>query len=398
VTLDPETARLVTHPNAQPLFYCGDDVHQIKIDKVQEALRGRGLDALLLIKHDAVRYVTEFYAKGYRPFLDIDYAAIVPAGRDPILGFTLSGEERRIALRSRVRDARRLPSLAQWPAALAEIFADCGLAAGRVGFDLLPHAMYQGLREKLPRLDLIDASGVWTDVTAIKHPLEVALIEQALAIAQRGVAAAIESAASGKSEIEVSAVGEYAMRSLGSEMNPFIPVVASGPNAAMWERVATTRRMQSGEMVILDFGCVYRGYTGDFARTIIIGEPTAGQRRLYRAAHDALREGLAVAKPGVLCSAVDRTIRRALRSAGFEKYEQGWPTGHQLGYGLHGAPLLAAGVDVPLQAGMVINLEPSLYTFDDASVGGVELEDTLLITETGSRLLTDFPYDRRLLS
>ena len=387
----------MTTLDLEPLFYCGDDVHRAKIQKVQDALIRRDLDALLLLKHDAVRYVTEFYAKGYRPFLDIEYAALVPRGRDAVLGFTIAGEERRAAIRSRVRETRRLPRLAEWPAALAVMLADYSLARGRVGFDLLPQFMYQGLRDRLPGLELIDAGDVWVDIAAIKHPLEVVLIERALKIAQEGTAAAIEAAAPGRTEIEVSAAAEYRMRTLGSEMNPFIPVVASGPNAAIWERVATTRRIESGEMVILDFGCVHRGYTGDFARTIVVGEPTAPQRRLYRTAYDALQEAVKTAKPGVLCSAVDAAVRRVVHDAGFGRYAQGWASGHQLGFGLHGEPLLGPGVDVPLQPGMVINLEPSLYTFDDLTVGGVELEDTVVITESGSRLLTDFPFDERLL-
>jgi len=179
----------------EPLFYCGDDVHRAKIQKVQDALIRRDLDALLLLKHDAVRYVTEFYAKGYRPFLDIEYAALVPRGRDAVLGFTTAGEERRAAIRSRVRETRRLPRLAEWPAALAVMLADYSLAHGRVGFDLLPQFMYQGLRDRLPGLELIDASDVWVDIAAIKHPLEVVLIERALKIAQERTAAAIEAAA-----------------------------------------------------------------------------------------------------------------------------------------------------------------------------------------------------------
>ncbi|HYM68810.1 MAG TPA: Xaa-Pro peptidase family protein [bacterium] len=381
----------------EPLFYCGDGVHRAKMRKVQDALRRRGLDALLLLKHDAVRYVTEFYAKGYRPFLDIEYAALVPLGRDPVLGFTVAGEERRVAMRSRVTDARRLPGLHEWPPALAAILTDYGLTAGRVGFDLMPQFMYQDLRERLPRLELVDAAGVWVDLSAVKHPLEVELIEQALKIAQEGTAAAAAVVAPGKTEIEVSAAGEYRMRMLGSEMNPFIPVVASGANAAIWERVATTRRIASGEMVILDFGCVHRGYTGDFARTLIVGDPTPRQRQIYRAAHDALKQAIAAAKPGALCSDVDRVVRAVIRDAGLEKYGQRWASGHQLGFGLHGEPLVGPGVDVPLEPGMVINLEPSLYTYDDLSVGGVELEDTVVITDTGCRLLTNLPFDEKLL-
>lgn len=88
--------------------------------------------------------------------------------------------------------------------------------------------------------ELVDASYLWTSVTEIKHPIEVDLIKHALTIAQRGTAA-IEAAAPGRTEIELSAIGEYEMRRLGSEMSPFLPVVASGSNAAIWERVATER-------------------------------------------------------------------------------------------------------------------------------------------------------------
>jgi Xaa-Pro aminopeptidase len=358
----------------------------------------RGLDGLLLLKHDAARYVTEFYTKGYRPFLDFEYAAVVPRTADPILGFTNGGEDRRVAIRSRITDARRLPGLKGWPEALAAILADYGLTQGRLGFDLLPHFIYQGLGERFPALELVDASDIWADLTAIKHPLEVELIEQALRISQAGVSAAARALRPGATEIEVSAAGEYAMRRMGSEMNPFIPVVSSGPNSAIWERVATPRQIQDGDLVILDFGCVYRGYTGDFARTTIVGEPRPKQRDIYRVAHAALQAGLEAVRPGVLCSEVDRVVRQVIAEAGYAKYQHPWSSGHQLGFGLHGEPLIGPGVDVPLQAGMVINIEPSVYTFDDPSVGGVEIEDTLLVTETGHRRLTDLPYEAKLLA
>ena len=382
----------------QPLFFPGDEIHQVRVERVAAVLQAHDLDALLLLKHDAVRYVTGFYAKGYRPFIDFDYAALVRRRWDTVLGYTVGGEERRIALRSRVSDSFRLPSFNQWGAGLVEMLRRSEVTTGRLGFDILPHFIDRELREALPRLELVDASGLWAELTAIKHPLEIPMIEQALRIAEAGVAAAMEAIRPGVTEIEVSAAAEQTMRALGSEMNPFIPAVASGANAAVWERVATHRRLAAGEMVILDFGSVYNGYTGDFARTTIVDEPTAAQRALYRAAHDSLTAAIAAVRPGVLCSEIDTIGREVIARAGFAAYTQPWAIGHQLGFGLHGEPVLGPGVDVPLQAGMVINIEPSLYTFDDLSIGGVELEDTILVTDTGSRRLTDFPYEPRLLA
>jgi Xaa-Pro aminopeptidase len=103
-------------------------------------------------------------------------------------------------------------------------------------------------------------------------------------------------------------------------------------------------------------------------------------------------------KPGVLCSEIDRVIRQVIAEAGYTKYQHPWSSWHQLGFGLHGEPLIGPGVDVPLQAGMVINLEPSVYTFDDPLIGGVEIEDTLLVTDSGHRRLTQLPYDDKLLA
>jgi Xaa-Pro aminopeptidase len=381
-----------------PLFYGGDELQELKLESVQRAIAAHGLDALLLIKHDAVRYVTGFYAKGYRPFLEFEYAALVPSTGLPVLGTSLAGEEARARLRSRAGDVVSLPGVRDWAVALAALLRDRGLSNGRVGFDLLPHFIHDGLRALLPSVDLVDASHIWTEVTAIKHPTEIALLREALHIAQSGMRAALDALDPGRTEIEISAIAEYEMRRQGSEMNPFIPVVASGSNAALWERVATPRVIGQNEMIILDFGCVYAGYTGDFARTTVTGDPSPAQRRLYRAAHRALQEAMEGIRPGVPCGEIDAIARRVIREEGLERYAATWAIGHQLGYGLHGSPVLGPGIETPLQAGMVVNIEPALYTPDEPSVGGVELEDTVLVTEAGSERLTAFPYDEKLLS
>jgi len=381
-----------------PLFYCGDELQAIKLARLQAAFAGRGLDALLLLKHDAVRYVTGFYAKGYRPFIEFEYAALVPAAGLPVLGTALAGEERRARLRSRAGDVRRLPGVRDWGRALGAWLADHRLERARVGFDILPQFMHADLMAVHPGLRLVDASAIWTQATAVKHPLEIALLRDALGIAEEGLRAAVAALRPGVTEIEVSAAAEYEMRRRGSEMNPFIPVVASGVNAAVWERVATDRVIGSGEMVILDFGCVVRGYTGDVARTVAAGDPTAAQRRLYRAAHLALQEAIDAVRPGVACGAIDSLVRRVIKEEGLESALAPWAVGHQLGYGLHGAPVLGPGVADLLEVGMVVNIEPALYTPDDPAVGGVELEDTVVVTPAAGERLTRFPYDVRLLA
>ncbi|HZS94788.1 MAG TPA: Xaa-Pro peptidase family protein [Chloroflexota bacterium] len=381
----------------RPLFYCGDELQQAKLERVQAAMQTAELDALLLVKHDAVRYVTGFYAKGYRPFIEIEYLALVLPEGLPVLGTSLAGEEGRATLRSRTSEVRTLPGWRAWGSALAGILAERGLIEAGIGYDLMPLFLHDELMTALPNARFVDASDIWSQITAVKLPGEIALLRKALEIAQSGMDAALDAVRPGISEIEVAAEAEYVMRRAGSEMNPFIPVVASGPNAAVWERVATPRTIQSGEMVILDFGCVWNGYTGDFARTTVTGEPTAEQKRLYRGAYRALQEAIGAVRPGVPCGGIDSVARRVLREEGLERYAAPWAIGHQLGYGLHGSPALARGVEAELQPGMVINIEPALYTPDDLTIGGVELEDTVLVTDSGAERLTSLGYDERFL-
>src|SRR5947209_9414248 len=138
-----------------PLFYGGDELQALKLASLQRATAAHELDALLLLKHDAVRYATGFYAKGYRPFLEFEYAALVPVMGLPILGTSLAGEEARARLRSRAGDVFTLPAVRDWAAVLSALLSDRRLSSGRVGFDLLPSFIHDGLRARLPALDLV---------------------------------------------------------------------------------------------------------------------------------------------------------------------------------------------------------------------------------------------------
>jgi len=382
----------------QPIFYAGDDLQDIRVARIQEQLSARGLDALLLIKHDAIRYATGFYTKGYRPFLDIEYAAVIVADGPVILGTMLHGEANRARIRSRADQVIELPKPRQWGPALENVLRENGLEQASIGFDFMPHWIHSHLRDALPGAELVESADFWSAMTAVKLPQEVELLKKALDIAQLGMREAMRALSrNGVTELEVAAAAENAMRLSGSEMTPFISLVASGYNAALFERLATTKKVGDGEMVVIDLGCVVQGYTGDFARTTAVGTPTSEQKRLYQAAHRAHLEALAAAKPGVRCGDIDDLIRAVLRDEGFERYTAGWATGHQLGYGLHGSPVIGPGVDDELLPGMVINIEPALFTPDRLDIGGVEIEDTLLITEGGNERLTHFEYDARLL-
>jgi Xaa-Pro aminopeptidase len=381
-----------------PIFYPGDALHHIKQQKVQDALERSGLDALLLFKAEAVRYVTDFYVKGFRPFMEPEYVVLVARGKPPAVGYISGSDDIRIRLKSDIADARKLPQLADWAVTIGAMISDYGLAQGRIGTDLMPYMVHEGLKRQFAGLSFVDAGAIWSTLTAIKHPLEIELIREAVRVADIGTAAAIAAVRPGISEHAVSAEAVYAMRRNGSEFEPFIPLVASGYNTSMFERVATEKIIRSGEMVILDIGAVVTGYTGDLATTVACGDASPEQKVIFSATYLALQEAKKVIRPGVTCHDIDKRARDVITDAGFGKYLYSGNTGHQLGFGLHGDPLVHRGVDFEVVENMVMCLEPRIVLPDRPDIGGAHLEDVVVVTASGTERLNTTPHDQRLLT
>ncbi|MCY0853372.1 M24 family metallopeptidase [Cupriavidus sp. D39] len=381
-----------------PSFYAGDVLHAIKQKKLQKALEASGFDAFLFFKAEAVRWVSDFYVKGFRPFLEPEYVALVVKGKPPVVGYISGSDDLRIRFKSDIEDARRLPHVSKWHETIAKMLSDYGVANGRVATDIMPHMVYKGLGETCPNLEIGDVSSMWLQLTAVKDPIEVDLIRNSLKVADLGALAAIKAIKPGVSEHSVAAEAVYAMRRAGSEFEPFIPLVASGSNASMFERIATEKIIQAGEMVIFDLGAVVKGYTADLGRTVICGgEPTAKQREVYRATHLALQEAKKMIRPGVTGKEIDARAREVIADSGWGDYVYTGNTGHQLGYGLHGEPLVDRRVDFVVEENMVMCLEPRIVLPDQPEVGGAHLEDVVVVTANGYEQLNTTPYDDRLL-
>ncbi|MGE4239015.1 M24 family metallopeptidase [Ramlibacter sp.] len=381
-----------------PVFYAGDELHRFKQQKVQQALERSEFDAFMFFKAEAVRYVTDFYVKGFRPFMEPEYVVLVVKGKPPVVGYISGSDDLRIRFKSDIEDARRLPPVTSWHTVIAGMIADYGLANARIGTDLMPFMVHEGLKAQFPALRIGNLGKVWAQLTAVKHPIEVQLIRNSVRVADMGADAAIAAIKPGVSEHSVVAEAVYVMRKQGSEFEPFIPLVASGYNTSMFERVATEKIMRAGEMVILDLGAVVKGYTADLGRTVICGgDPTPEQKAIYQATHLALHEAKKIIKPGVTCQQIDARAREVIRDAGWGDYLYTGNTGHQLGYGLHGDPLVDKNIDFEVVENMVMCLEPRIVLPDRPDIGGAHLEDVVLVTKDGHEQINTTPYDQRLL-
>ena len=170
----------------------------------------------------------------------------------------------------------------------------------------------------------------------------------------------------------------------------FETIVASGPNSAKPHARPSDRQIRAGDPVVIDFGAIYEGYRSDMTRTFCIGgDPTGELARIFSVVAESQRVGVAAVGPGVVTGDVDHACREVIAEAGWaERFEHG--TGHGVGLDIHEAPSVGPGATAILAPGVVATVEPGVYL---AGVGGVRIEDTLVVVEDGRRPLTMFPKD-----
>jgi Xaa-Pro aminopeptidase len=185
-------------------------------------------------------------------------------------------------------------------------------------------------------------------------------------------------------EREIALELEFALKRRGAEEKAFDFIVASGPRGALPHGVASERSLQKGELVTIDFGCRVAGYHADETVTVALGAPPPELRRVYDvvlAAHDL---AIAAVRPGVALAEVDRLARDHIVAAGYGDYF-GHGLGHGIGLQVHEAPTLSARSKVLAEAGMVVTVEPGIYL---PGLGGVRIEDMVVVTDDGAEVLT----------
>lgn len=320
---------------------------------------------------------------------------VVPAQGEPVL--IAPALEKEEASGAAVRDLRVWADGEDPFALLSRVVGQVGSSAIAVEKEALSLASFEALSRGLGAgaghllAGTVDLSPAITAMRARKGADELEHLQRAADMLNPAMEAALAAIRPGITERQLAAVLERAMLEAGAQGFAFDTHVLFGEKSALPHGSSGDRRLAPGEVVLLDFGALYQGYRSDITRTLCLGDWSPEMARVYDtvlAAHDA---AIAAARPGAAVGEVDGAARRVIEDAGYGPYFI-HRTGHGLGLEIHEEPYLVGGSTAPLQVGHVCTIEPGIYL---PGVGGVRIEDDIVVTEEGCRLLTSYPTDRR---
>ncbi|HEY3810471.1 MAG TPA: aminopeptidase P family protein [Acidimicrobiales bacterium] len=341
-------------------------------------------DALLITSLTNLRYLTGFTGSAGMLFVLPEEAVLLTDGR-----YATQASEQLAAtgVDARVEVAKGPDQ----PERAGQIVASSPVA--RLGLEAA-HVSWARQRSMaadwFPDLDLVPTVGLVEALREIKDAGELARLADAARIADAALEQVRPQLAAGLTEAAFGRALDFEMRRLGASGPSFETIVASGPNAAMPHHRPGARLIQPGEPVVLDFGARVDGYCSDMTRTVWVGAlADAELRRAVGVVLASQAAGVAAVGPGVACAEVDKVCREVIAEAGWgDLFVHG--TGHGVGLDIHEAPAVAATSTDTLEVGQVVTVEPGVYL---PGLGGVRIEDTVVVTDDGCRRLTSTPKD-----
>ena len=342
----------------------------MKCDKLRELLEGKGLQGILITDPYSLRYYTGF------------------CGGEGVALCT--SEKWMLYVDSRYTEAARLETEQ----------AESGFTACEFNHE---HPLYELLREQLAGAEKVgfeDRSMICSAFTKYHQELEVQLVQledalllprrvkteqelmllrRAEEIGDKAFTHILTVLKPGITELEVAAEIEYAMKKNGASGLSFDTIAASGFHSAMPHAIPSEKKLETGDFVTMDFGCIYQGYCSDMTRTVVIGKADEEQRKVYDTVREAQKRAMEGLKPGMRCCEVDRIARDYIGEAGYGAYF-GHGLGHSVGLYIHESPALNTRDETILEPGMIETIEPGIYI---PGFGGVRIEDMGVVTEAG---------------
>lgn len=352
-----------------------------RVRRVRQLIDESEADSLLVIGRDNVRYLSGFTGS----------AGVLLIGASEAL--LLTDSRYQAQARSEADDFEVVTVEKSWMEQLAELlrtrpYRVLGFEDGQVTY-----RQFLRLQELLTMVELQPLKDLVEGMRAVKDADEIRAIRRAVGLVDRAFAEILDYIQVGRTEHEIALELEFYLRNRGGERMAFEVILASGARSARPHSRPSGKVLESGDLVLLDYGVVCDGYCSDFSRTMLAGTaPESWQEEIYQVVLAAQAAGIETIRAGVAAADVDARVRAVIEGYGYGEYF-GHGTGHGLGLQVHESPRLGRFSEETLQAGMVVTVEPGIYLPDR---GGVRIEDVVVVRETGAEILTEAPKDRLL--
>jgi Xaa-Pro dipeptidase len=365
---------------------------QTRLEKLTASLRTSDLDAVILNPGPTLKYLSgiDFH------LMERPVVLFVAPDKDPALVLPELEMLKVELFPYKVQAFAYGENPSEWDDAFRKAVQTLGLETKRIGVEprQLRLLEYSHVKAGAPEAGFPDASDVLAELRLRKDKAEVDAMRKAVRIAQSALEAVIPQIQIGMTERDLASELVMQLLKHGSESEiPFAPIVSAGPNSANPHASPTERKLQAGDLLVVDWGAAYEGYISDLTRTFVVGEVDGEYKKIHQIVQEANTAGRAAAKPGVPCADVDKAARDVIEKAGYGKYFT-HRTGHGIGMEGHEAPYMRGDNMQILESGMAFTVEPGIYL---TGRNGVRIEDNMVVTDDGAETLSDIPREIRVV-
>jgi Xaa-Pro dipeptidase len=363
-----------------------------RLDKLLIELEKAGLQAVALNPGPTLTYLSGLNFH----LMERPVVMVFSPGRKPVI----------ILPELELQKARQLPfpvevfaygeNPSTWDESFKKALTSLALDGKRIGVE--PRAMrlleFRHVKAGAPEADFPDATSALAVLRIRKDADEIARMRRAVKIAQDALEATLPLIKIGMTEKEIANVLVTHLLRHGSDPEmPFSPIVSAGPNSANPHASPSERKLQKGDLLVVDWGAAYEGYISDLTRTFAVGEVDEEYRKIHVIVQQANAAGRNTGRPGVPCAEVDKAARKVIEDAGYGEYFT-HRTGHGIGMEGHEDPYIRGDNMQLLEPGMTYTVEPGIYLPDR---NGVRIEDNMIVTETSVESLSDMPREIRVV-
>ncbi|KXZ40073.1 Xaa-Pro aminopeptidase [Alkalithermobacter thermoalcaliphilus JW-YL-7 = DSM 7308] len=346
-----------------------------RIQKLRNVMKDKNLEAVIIYKPQNRRYICGFTgSSGYvlitqdRQIFFTDFRYIQQA-KDQCKGFEILEISKAEPVTKYIKEMK----------------------ISTLGFedDFMDVSTYFNFTKELENTKMVQLEGLILQLRSIKDENEIKTISKAAQIADKAFEHILKFIKPGVSEKELALELEYFMKKNGALGLSFEPIVASGKRSSLPHGVASEKIIEEGDFLTLDFGCIYNGYCSDMTRTVVVGQASDEQKKIYNIVLEAQIKALEAIRPGITGQELDKIARDYITEKGYGS-NFGHGLGHGLGLEVHELPHVNSLGKNPLQPGMIITDEPGIYIPD---FGGVRIEDLILVTDDGYKVLSNSPKE-----